>query len=223
MRYYKINRSGNEGGIYLGPTKQDSLTGILLCFSPRVTCNPFNWPHEDEWISLGFIDLSHPQPDMGYVMLSNGKTNALESFTGYLLRLGIRSRPNPYEAYLDALGRMKLYQRLMHITLQKQYSRDGGHSWYSYSIDTRPHDTDLLDLMAKVVETNDGVVPPLLNPDPKVRAYFPPPMTTEALLSFVCKGMDTKQDPPKESTTLPPDIDIQDMVYLDRMKGISWD
>lgn len=121
-RKYRFNRK--DGAIYLDLVtnlkKVGSSLDVLILQHFQFSASLFNMPYQN-WVMLAFVD-----PDnvvsLGY--LNSGSTDATRAWDAYVLNLQTEQVP--------------LASVVTTISLQQEFSKSTGNSWFGYRFDYRP-------------------------------------------------------------------------------------
>ena len=165
MRKYRINRSVDGGGIKVdgSPTPVEAVKGILIYHTEETQCNPFNSQYgEDIWVAISFIDLTFGEPDWAFALFNKGKSNALEGFNNYLIRV-------------------EPFNNVFTLRLTNAQSRDQSKRWYTYYFSEEPLTLKILDLLTQTLNKNASL--PLI--DPYIAGSFPEPPSLSSIIETI--------------------------------------
>jgi len=120
-RKYRFNRK--DGGIYIDLVtnlkKVGSSLDILVLQHFQFSASLFNMPYQ-QWVMLAFVD---PDDVVSLAYLNGGSTDATRAWDAYVLNLQTEGIP--------------LASVVTTITLQQEFSKSTGNSWFGYKFDYR--------------------------------------------------------------------------------------
>lgn len=124
-RKYRFNRK--DGGVYIDLVtnlkKVGSSLDMLVLQHFQFSAALFNMPHQD-WVLLAFID---PDDVVSIGYLNSGSTDATKAWDAYTLNLQTEGIP--------------LASVVTTISLQQEFSKSTGNSWFGYKFESRPRKT----------------------------------------------------------------------------------
>ncbi len=124
-RKFRFNRK--DGGIYIDLVtnlkKVGSSLDMLILQHFQFSAALFNMPHQD-WVLLAFID---PDDVVSIGYLNSGSTDATRAWDAYTLNLQTEGIP--------------LASVVTTISLQQEFAKSTGNSWFGYKFESRPRKT----------------------------------------------------------------------------------
>lgn len=121
-RKYRFNRK--DGGVYLDLVTTMKKVGtsldILVLQHFQFSASLFNMDYQN-WVLLAFID---PDDVVSIGYLNSGSTDATKAWDAYVLNLQTEGIP--------------LASVVTNISLQQEFSKSTGNSWFGYKFESRP-------------------------------------------------------------------------------------
>lgn len=126
-RKYRFNRK--DGGVYIDLVtnlkKVGSSLDMLILQHFQFSAALFNMPHQD-WVLLAFLD---PDNVVSIGYLNSGTTDATRAWDAYALNLQTEGIP--------------LASVVTTISLQQEFAKSTGNSWFRYKLESRPRKTPI--------------------------------------------------------------------------------
>lgn len=124
-RKYRFNRK--DGGIYIDLVtnlkKVGSSLDILVLQHFQFAASLFNMDYQN-WVLLAFVD---PDDVVSIGYLNSGSTDATRAWDAYVLNIQTEGIP--------------LASVVTTISLQQEFSKSTGNSWFGYKFESRPRKT----------------------------------------------------------------------------------